>query len=85
MTAIVMRKGDEGDCMYVIIKGEVGIYIDPEVKNCIVVLGENKVFGERALETDDKRGATIKSHDEVQCLILYKSDYRNVIYHIKMI
>lgn len=50
-----MKKGDDGDCMYVIIKGEVGIYIDPEIKNCIVVLNENKVFGERALETDDKR------------------------------
>lgn len=50
-----MKKGDEGDCMYVILKGSVGIYIDPELKNCIVTLGENKVFGERALETDDKR------------------------------
>ena len=52
---LVMKKGDDGDFMYVIIKGEVGVYIDSEVKNCIVILGENKVFGERALETDDKR------------------------------
>ena len=50
-----MRKGDEGDCMYVILKGDVGIYVDAELKNCIVTLGENKIFGERALETDDKR------------------------------
>lgn len=41
--------------MYVLIKGEVGIYIDDELKNCIVTLGENKVFGERALDNDDKR------------------------------
>jgi len=53
--SIVMRKGDDGDFMCVVIKGEVGVYIDSEVKNCIVILGENKVFGERALETDDKR------------------------------
>ncbi|CDW75551.1 UNKNOWN [Stylonychia lemnae] len=52
---VIMRKGDDGDFMCVIIKGEVGVYIDVEVKNCIVILGENKVFGERALETDDKR------------------------------
>lgn len=50
-----MKKGDEGDCMYVILSGEVGIYVDDEVKNCIVVLTVNKIFGERALETDDKR------------------------------
>lgn len=41
--------------MYLLITGEVGVYIDPECKNCIAVLKENKVFGERALETDDKR------------------------------
>lgn len=50
-----MKKGDEGDCMYVLFKGSVGVYIDAEYKNCIVILKENKVFGERALETDDKR------------------------------
>ena len=52
---VVMRKGDEGDCMYLILAGEVGIYMDTEFNNCIVLLGEKKVFGERALETDDKR------------------------------
>ncbi len=50
-----MRKGDDGDCMYAILNGTVGIYIDSELKNCIVQLRENKVFGERALDTDDKR------------------------------
>jgi CRP-like cAMP-binding protein len=50
-----MKKGDEGDCMYCLIEGEVGIYIDIECVNCIAVLKENKVFGERALENDDKR------------------------------
>ena len=50
-----MKKGDEGDCMYILITGEVGVYIDEEMKNCIAVLSVNKVFGERALETDDKR------------------------------
>lgn len=50
-----MRKGDKSECMCVILKGEVGIYVDNDLKNCIVVLGANKVFGERALDTDDKR------------------------------
>lgn len=41
--------------MYLLIDGEVGIYIEESLTNCIAVLKENKVFGERALETDDKR------------------------------
>lgn len=41
--------------MYLIIKGEVGVYIDEELSNCIAVLKENKLFGERALDNDEKR------------------------------
>ena len=56
-----MRKGDEGDCMYILFQGEVGIYINAN-ESCVATLKDNKVFGERALENDDKRGATIIAH-----------------------
>lgn len=56
-----MMKGDEGDCMYILFEGEVGVYLG-EDDNCVAVLKDNKVFGERALETDDLRGATIIAH-----------------------
>jgi CRP-like cAMP-binding protein len=54
-----MKKGDDGDCMYILISGEVGVYLDSECKNCIAILKENKVFGERALETSEKRFSII--------------------------
>lgn len=54
-----MKKGDIADCMYLIIKGEAGIYIDDELKNCIVTLKDHKVFGERALDNDDRRYVAI--------------------------
>jgi CRP-like cAMP-binding protein len=57
-----MRKGDEGDCMYILFSGEVGIYVGDESEKCVAVLKDSKVFGERALETDDKRGATVMAH-----------------------
>jgi hypothetical protein len=44
------------------------------------VLKDSKVFGERALDTDDKRGATIISHEPTICLVLYKKDYKEIIY-----
>lgn len=83
--------------MYIIVKGEVGIYIDPENKNCIAILKENKVFGERALETDDRRyvtrihplhvfrGATIIAHEPMLCLVLHRNDFRDVVYHVKLL
>ncbi len=90
-----MRKGEEGDFMYVIISGECGIYLDDTLTNCILSISDTKVFGEKALETDDKRyysslinilrGASIKAHTYTQCLILHKNDFKNVIYHVKML
>lgn len=41
--------------MYLLLAGEVGVYTDDQLKNCIAVLHEGKVIGERALENDDKR------------------------------
>ena len=70
-----MRKGDEGDCLYLILSGEVGIYMDQELKECIVQLGEKKVFGERALETDDKRQYLRLIF--IEELLLYLTDKHN--------
>ncbi len=87
-----MRKGDYGDCMYALLDGEVGVYVDSDIQNCIVKLSDGKVFGEKALDTDNYRynfvpdyirGATIKTHQPTSCLVLHKEDYSNVIYHVK--
>ena len=82
---IVMRKDEIGDCMYCLIKGEVAVFIDTEMNNCIVTLKENKVFGERALEHDDKRTASIVAKQKSLCLKLDKNDFLEVIFHVKML
>jgi len=45
--------------MFILYSGEVGIYLDPECQKCVANLQKNKVFGEAALEKNDKRGATV--------------------------
>lgn len=77
---LVMKRGDVGDCMFVIFSGEVGVYIGEENDKCVATLGANKVFGEKALENDSRRGATIIAHTRTVCLTLYKVDYNNIIY-----
>ena len=79
---LVMRKGDEGDCMYILFQGEVGIYVNgsEEEDKCVAILKDNKIFGERALETDETRGATVIAHHTSICLILNKKDYKDIIY-----
>jgi CRP-like cAMP-binding protein len=80
-----MKKGEEGDCMYILVKGEVGVYIGAGEDNCVAMLGDNKIFGERALETNEKRGATIKAHKKTITMILNKNDFKEIVYHVKML
>lgn len=65
--------------MYILFQGEVGIYVGDDEK-CVAILKDGKVFGERALDTNDKRGATIITHCLTTCLILLKKDYKEIIY-----
>ena len=46
----IVRKGDYGEEMFVILTGEVGIYLDKNITNCAVTLKENQVFGEASLQ-----------------------------------
>lgn len=55
-----------------------GVYTS-KVK-CVATLKDSKVFGERALETDEKRGATIIAHQPTVCMILLKRDFKDIVY-----
>ena len=44
-----MSRGQEATCMYILISGEVGIYVDEQMNECVARLKENYIFGERAL------------------------------------
>ena len=84
---ILMRKGDPGDRMYVLIKGKLGIYIDDSpsglMRDPIAVVEKYKAVGERALKhKDDRRSATVMCLDvgETICLALEKDDYRKLVY-----
>ncbi len=66
--------------MYVIFQGEVSVHAsDSGSLTCI--LHENQVFGERALERDEARVATVFANAEhTICLALRKKDYKEILY-----
>lgn len=87
----LMDQGEIGDCMFVIIKGECGVYVfnDEEaqlnpnnVLQAVAIIGENTVVGESAM-TDDfengKRSATIMAHSQVITLKLMKTHYQKIL------
>jgi CRP-like cAMP-binding protein len=74
-----MYKGDEATCMYILYQGEVGVYGDIECKNQFATIKPNEVFGEKALENDNRRGASIKALSDCKLLRLKKIFYKTIV------
>jgi hypothetical protein len=68
--------GDVGDCMYIVEEGEAGAYIDGVGQ--VVAYGPGDFFGELALITRQKRGATIIANAPVLALVLDRSLFEMV-------
>ena len=82
---LVIRKGEEGECMFIIYQGEVNIIAGEEDK-ITTTLNEMHVFGERALETNELRTATIVAKTPKVILLSFsKTDYKIVLYVKKSI
>ena len=61
---MLVRKGDEGRYMFVIMQGEVGIYQTEDADTAMVVLGVDEVFGARAIITGSAVGAFYKIQND---------------------
>ncbi len=72
--ATIMRRGEEGDCMFFIVDGEVEIELSPQPLR----LEAGQFFGEIALITGDRRNATAKARDAVTMLRLDITDFRRL-------
>jgi len=73
---IIVRQGEEGNCMYVIQRGEVEVLLkkgDKDVR--VAVLGEGDFFGEMALFGREVRSATVRAKGEVTALTLEKKSF----------
>jgi voltage-gated potassium channel len=73
--AVVVRRGERGDCMYFVASGEVEIRLRPES----IRLGPGDFFGELALLTGDPRNATIVAVRQCTLLRLDIVDFRHLL------
>ena len=79
---VIIRKGEEGDCMYVLYQGEVNVFASDEEK-LTCTLHESQVFCERALEKVELRSATVVAAlPKTICLALHLKDFKDVLYVI---
>ncbi len=75
----IIRKGDEATCMYIIYYGSAGVFSDVECTKQLFTCVPNGIFGEKALENDNKRGASIKALTECKLIRIKKQSYKSII------
>jgi voltage-gated potassium channel len=73
--AVIMRRGEIGDCMYFIASGEVKVLLEPEP----VLLEQGNFIGELALLTSAPRTATILTTQPSTLLSLDIVDFRELL------
>ena len=73
--AVIVRRGERGDCMYFLVSGEVEVRLRPES----LYRGPGYFFGELALLTGDPRNATIVAMQHCTLLRLDIVDFRQLL------
>ena len=79
---IIFEAGDKGDCLYIIEKGSVNVYItSSESKEKIVLstLSKGDYFGEMALITGESRSAAVETVNDTILLKLDKKGFDKLI------
>ncbi|MDQ3277479.1 MAG: cyclic nucleotide-binding domain-containing protein [Bacteroidota bacterium] len=72
----LFRKGDPGNCIYFIYKGQVSIH---DGEHQLAVLSENEIFGELSVLDSDTRSASATTLTECIFLKIEQEDFYDVI------
>lgn len=78
---VIIKKGDTGDCLYIIYSGKAKIQLEPE--NIHDIIGPKSVIGEHALDTNKKRTASVIAIEPIIAFKLTKMDYDQILLNVK--
>lgn len=78
----IIRRGDEGDAMYIIHQGRcrVPILDDQGREKFVANLGPGEFFGEMALLTGEPRNADVFAETEVDCLVIHRAPLQEFLH-----
>jgi CRP/FNR family transcriptional regulator len=73
---IIIRQGEEGDCMYVIQEGQVEVFQEDGGKEIhLAMAGEGEFIGEMAIFEREVRSATVRALGNVRVLTVDKKNF----------
>jgi len=78
---VVVREGEPGDTMFLIISGEVSVIRNygAEQETVIAKITQDDYFGEMALFEDKPRSATVKTNTDSKVLVLGKLEFEEIM------
>ena len=73
----IVRQGDAGNSMFVVLSGRVRVVLEPSGQE-VAVIEAGGFFGEMSMLTGDPRTATVRAIDDVQALEIPAERFREV-------
>lgn len=78
----VFKQGEAGDAFYIVYKGRVGVLLKKGLLSFskqVAELSEGDFFGEIALISNEKRGATVKCSEACHLFALVAADFQFIL------
>ncbi|MBD3360561.1 cyclic nucleotide-binding domain-containing protein [Candidatus Peregrinibacteria bacterium] len=80
---ILFKEGDDGDALYIVKKGTVTIYHEPEEEGetpeKVADIYQGGFFGEMALVSEEPRNASAKTATDCEIFILSKDNFKKLL------
>jgi CRP-like cAMP-binding protein len=77
---VVLHQGDPGDSLYVVQSGQVAVRIDVHGRQReVATLSAGQFFGEMSLMTGESRAATVVAKSDVECYIVEKESFQEIL------
>ncbi|MFC1746122.1 protein kinase [Candidatus Riflebacteria bacterium] len=86
----IIKKGEIGDCLFIVISGSVEVVIETPAgeRKRVTTFGSREIFGEIALLTGEPRTADVLAIEATTCFVLNKKDFNQLCHvnpHVSLI
>ena len=76
---VIIEKGSDGTCAYIIESGKVEVSdLVNNKKAILAILGEKQIFGEMGLVEDKPRSATVTAIEDVRLAMLSRDNFNEL-------